>query len=400
MNPKQLRYHPVRYAHQMREVFGRIETRWEELQGELDGKSPRLRALTFGAVIEGVYQKMIAAGAGRAPQTVAGNPGWWAMEWEAATTAYAQFRAAGENIFHFGPGLVEMLSHTDVDDVPSSSLRFPFRDFYIHLEAPVPIAEGVLVDGVYVSPTTEGGAGPDNAAADGGRPKPSSLHLVFTTVRPGADYLAHRDPLEFLLEGPARFFVLPFEESEEIGPSLREALAWSEDRDADEGSVAMWAKATPALVQLTVNCLLYLSYERREVEHGYPPHAPENLVRGAKDANSRAHRERSQGKLAALGFRKVYFCGRSIGPRSEAAAGAEMAPHWRRGHWRDQAHGPRHTLRKLLWIMPTEVRPDKGPPQGKHIYRMPGEEFPDSRAGAGDGAPRPEGDGPERTPLP
>ncbi|TDV17744.1 hypothetical protein C7404_13512 [Paraburkholderia caballeronis] len=37
----------------------------------------------------------------------------------------------------------------------------------------------------------------------------------------------------------------------------------------------------------------------------------------------------------------------------------EVAPHWRRGHLRMQAHGPKFSLRKLLFIAPTLVRADK-----------------------------------------
>ncbi len=37
----------------------------------------------------------------------------------------------------------------------------------------------------------------------------------------------------------------------------------------------------------------------------------------------------------------------------------EMSPHWRRGHFRMQAHGPRLSLRKVMFISPTIVRADR-----------------------------------------
>lgn len=37
----------------------------------------------------------------------------------------------------------------------------------------------------------------------------------------------------------------------------------------------------------------------------------------------------------------------------------EVAPHWRRGHMRMQAHGPQSALRKLIFIAPTLIRADK-----------------------------------------
>ncbi|SAL38336.1 hypothetical protein AWB74_01525 [Caballeronia arvi] len=39
--------------------------------------------------------------------------------------------------------------------------------------------------------------------------------------------------------------------------------------------------------------------------------------------------------------------------------GGEVAPHWRRGHMRMQAHGPQFLLRKLMFIAPALIRADR-----------------------------------------
>jgi hypothetical protein len=42
-------------------------------------------------------------------------------------------------------------------------------------------------------------------------------------------------------------------------------------------------------------------------------------------------------------------------PASPGGGGGQHSSprmHWVRGHWRDQAHGPRHELRRLQWIEP------------------------------------------------
>lgn len=39
--------------------------------------------------------------------------------------------------------------------------------------------------------------------------------------------------------------------------------------------------------------------------------------------------------------------------------GSTVAPHWRRGHFRLQPHGPRASLRKVMFIAPTVVRADR-----------------------------------------
>lgn len=47
-----------------------------------------------------------------------------------------------------------------------------------------------------------------------------------------------------------------------------------------------------------------------------------------------------------------------LGPLSLPGHGVhdEVSPHWRCGHFRMQPHGPRHSLRKVLFIAPTLVR--------------------------------------------
>jgi hypothetical protein len=37
----------------------------------------------------------------------------------------------------------------------------------------------------------------------------------------------------------------------------------------------------------------------------------------------------------------------------------DIAPHWRRGHFRMQAHGPQSSLRKVIFNAPTIVRADR-----------------------------------------
>jgi hypothetical protein len=45
----------------------------------------------------------------------------------------------------------------------------------------------------------------------------------------------------------------------------------------------------------------------------------------------------------------VHLCG----------AAGEVSPHWRRGHFRMQTHGPQLSLRKVIFITPTVVRTDR-----------------------------------------
>lgn len=49
-------------------------------------------------------------------------------------------------------------------------------------------------------------------------------------------------------------------------------------------------------------------------------------------------------------------------------SGRELLPHWRRGHWRRQAHGAGNLERRLIWIRPVLVRRDRGEDVEGHVY--------------------------------
>ena len=86
---------------------------------------------------------------------------------------------------------------------------------------------------------------------------------------------------------------------------------------------------------------------------------------------------RARSQLAALGYVPVLLCGQQVEEQRQRI-GASTSPgaghpvtHWRRGHWRNQAHGPGRSLRKLIWVMPMRVgynQPDE--PESGHLYRV------------------------------
>nr|WP_297350635.1 hypothetical protein [uncultured Caldimonas sp.] len=74
--------------------------------------------------------------------------------------------------------------------------------------------------------------------------------------------------------------------------------------------------------------------------------------------------QRVAGKKAAKLERRLsrLYDWTELGPVAlpfEATASPGMAPHWRRGHFRMQRHGPQHQLRKVIFILPTVVRADR-----------------------------------------
>lgn len=123
-------------------------------------------------------------------------------------------------------------------------------------------------------------------------------------------------------------------------------------------------------------------------EHGHPAAADDDRIRvinylvkvflylGLKDARKASCTEYStalkqlatrgpkkqakiQRRLAAL-YDRVTVGPASVPPPPMADdIAAQVAPHWRRGHFRQQAHGPARSERKLIFVAPILVRADK-----------------------------------------
>ena len=121
-------------------------------------------------------------------------------------------------------------------------------------------------------------------------------------------------------------------------------------------SQATWEKALDYLAKI----LLYLQLDQHAVRHDQPHSAAPKVFPGL----GRRKREAKLTELEQLYDRYI------VGPDAlcDAAgttagaglsAGHELPAHWRRGHFRLQAHGPQSSLRKLMFIPPTVVRADR-----------------------------------------
>ena len=109
------------------------------------------------------------------------------------------------------------------------------------------------------------------------------------------------------------------------------------------------------ILDYVVKVLLYLASEKSQVElDAAYTNAPKTFPGLGK-----RKREERQGAIDRY----------LIGPPPEAAQGSGtsgatddtgggVGVHWRRGHFRMQPHGPRNTLRRVTFIMPTLVRSD------------------------------------------
>jgi hypothetical protein len=123
----------------------------------------------------------------------------------------------------------------------------------------------------------------------------------------------------------------------------------------DEFSMDSWRR----VLDYAVKVLLYLSLDVAPVIHERPysttPRKPAALGK----------RKRLEQFEAMEGLYDRYVVGPAVLPeQSEPGASGEgldrdMRAHWRRGHFRMQAHGPAAAQRKLIFIMPVLVRADR-----------------------------------------
>lgn len=126
-------------------------------------------------------------------------------------------------------------------------------------------------------------------------------------------------------------------------------------------------------MRLAVNALCYLTAYPDDIQTVWPEKTPKGLAAKANSENPKES-EKAKNKLASMGYIPIYFCGRKIDDQVRLAGGTlvregGIATHWRRGHWRNQPHGPGASLRKLMWIMPTLVGSGETDVQG-HIYQV------------------------------
>lgn len=319
---------------------------------------------------------------------------------ETLATAYGRFVQAGRQIMDFPPSLIDMLSKTDVDDVPLNNIKLPYAAQYLHFgpQADLELEPGWLVDGAYVELRGESG----------------DVRFTVTTIPIERDLSAQW----YLVPEPE--YTQDFVENYrfmDLGTAvdmvLSDKLANLQERQAKHGGdITDDAKAGlsekgvalpegtkilnkgpemavhrgeitrrrhpiyKAALQLVVNALCYISAYPEDIETAWPEGTPDSLKQKADDGHGKA-KMRAKSKLTAMGYVPVHLCGRRISQqRSELGLDRpedkHLSTHWRRGHWRNQAFGPRKSLRKLIWVMPVIVgsRGDNDEPDSGHIYLL------------------------------
>lgn len=121
-------------------------------------------------------------------------------------------------------------------------------------------------------------------------------------------------------------------------------------------------------LRLIVNALCFITAYPEDIEVQWPQATPKKLL--SKTVGTFRESRRTKSKLASLGYIPIHLCGlkiRKIAAEESAFPKKPIQGHWRRGHWRNQAHGPKLQLHKLIWIMPVMVNTTDEPAMG-HLY--------------------------------
>jgi hypothetical protein len=316
---------------------------------------------------------------------------------ETLVTAYGRFVQAGRQVIDFPPALIEMLVKTDADDIPLDSIKTPYASQYLYF-GPQPDMElepGWFVDGAYVEVRGEPGDIRFTVTASPVDRQLSRLWYVYPEPEYTQDFVGEYRKMDL---ATAMDTVLSDRMSTlnnklataggDITDQVRDGLQQHDltmpehTRVVDVGPtmagkrLAQVNRRHPifhAALQLVVNALCYITAYPDDIDTVWPDGTPASL-RIKVESGKGKEVMRAKSKLAALGYVPVHICGKRIGEQRDKVLSAARwqshpSTHWRRGHWRNQVHGPGRMLRKLIWVMPVLVGGDqKHDPEAGHLY--------------------------------
>lgn len=280
------------------------------------------------------------------------------------STAYMQqwqmwkFEKSGQKVYEVSPGLASRASKTELRGVTTDLLLAPSTMPYRSIYLLVPPEAGLEVENI-----------------DSGTHPVEGIYV--TTDRmpdgtPGWRLMVVGVPKRNVFDDALFHFIIPLPP----GLSLDEAIArevgraGSHGRDYFNAAELKCLEVMPALFRWAMNVVLYAtSADARRTDVWNHDNA-ERLLENAKKHPKGPKRERAKEQLRAANLRRRVYLGAGIpvladeGPASPGQGAHAKASLIVRtlvqGHWRNQAHGPAHALRKLIWISPFWRGPDDG----------------------------------------
>jgi hypothetical protein len=280
----------------------------------------------------------------------------------------AYFERCGRQIFDLSDALVEELAHTDIDGVTLEQLTLPFDAIFVRLGQQKDLKRRRVrmlekpteefVDGAFVVKV------------------PGSLRIGLTLSHEDGTAASLCRPIDI----PDDAHVLPCNDAIAVGCQRQSSL--HEDDDPGEGAryVAQAMKSSleeserllVRALPLVINSLFYIeSLEKTFVRSPGRDASAERREHWSRATDE--GRRKLASKLEQDGYGIVYMVGTEVSSAHEHAAERGLiAPHWRRGHWRMQRHGPQRSLVKRIRIKPILVNADRAEdePVAGHVYKV------------------------------
>jgi hypothetical protein len=248
----------------------------------------------------------------------------------AVATAGVMYWQRKHALLQATPALEELLSHSDLgDDLPVSCFRPPFAACYIQFG-------DTLRRCINPAPSPESSHDNNDSVQIQGA-------YVFESVREEARTIAIL-PIVALLDrgknGCSQIELVINDETRPLNQLIHGVCSSSPELGAHFVSVA----------QVVAKVFLYMEQPSTvQIEERPYTQALEQLQRRGAKKSAKLSRQ-----LPKLYDRII------LGPRETPGHGhGELATHLRRGHFRLQSHGPKQSLRKVMFIAPTWVRPDR-----------------------------------------
>lgn len=313
----------------------------------------------------------------------------------------ANFASAGRNSFLLPMELTGLLGRTDLGDIRLSDIKLPFRAFYLGFAGGLSVGlpgSPNLIDGAYVETfmidddagaqryltfyvTTRRTESPTRAKSVW--ISDPELHF-YAPLKILADV---RDTLEAAIERATTSSDIALEAEPEAQAALIDGIrqAAEDGHLVDEPVTTGFERAAAfnvvalptmrSVLALLCNAVCLLSAEPVASNPVWPTDAPQSLVDAAMHGSTPKRRRTAIGQLAERGFFSARTVTLQLGapdtvelPDVTTPSGNEVLPHWRRGHWRRQAHGAGNLERRVIWIRPVLVRRDRGVEVEGHVY--------------------------------
>lgn len=290
---------------------------------------------------------------------------------------FGEFIKGGRVIYDLHRKLTEALAATDVEDLPVSLLPKPADSLYLHFGDADLKNEGCGdIEGAFVSwrsiagepetlniylATKHAFASPffwkeENIEIGNGSMidiEDKSMNML-DCLQKSID-LVHKNHIEDTTEMEDRYF-------RETGEKIKLPQV-----SVPEG----FLESVQAGAKLVFKCLLFLSSNADDHYYDWDDRAPRDIVHSANHGEKEGTRKTAERTLSNRDYLKIRFVGRKFAESSTFInpehSGSKKSKHVRRGHFRNQAYGPEHSLRKVVFIPPMVINPDSGEDLGR-IY--------------------------------